>query len=106
MILFCFALVTLIPHETYANVVIFRGENDRFTKTSGCHNLKAVCFDSNCAECQCMVGQTFVQTRGKYGECVSNDLMVYATCRWLYIVYITIRDYTKVNTKYETKSLY
>lgn len=84
MTLLCFALVILISHETYGNVVIFRGENDRFTNMSGCHNSKAACFDNICAECQCMVNQTFIQTRGKYGECVSNELMVYATCKWLH----------------------
>ena len=85
--MFYFALVTLMSQETYGNMVIFRGENDKFINTSGCHNSKAVCFDKICAGCQCMVNQTFVQTRGKYGECVSNDLVVYATCKWLYKLY-------------------
>lgn len=103
--LFCFALVT-ISHESYGNVVIFRGENDRFTNMNSCHNSNAACFDNNCTECQCMVGQTFVQTRGKYGECVSDELMVYATCKWLNIWCVTIRDHTKTYTKYlnETKN--
>ena len=85
--MFCFALVALISEETNGNVVIFRGETDRFTNTSGCHNSKAVCFDNNCNQCQCMMNQTFVQTRGKYDECVSNDLVVYATCKWLHKLY-------------------
>ena len=92
MILFCFALITLTSHETYGNVVIFRGENDRFTNIlhgdwHGCHNSKAYCFNDSCAGCQCAVGQTFVQTRGIYGECISDELMVYATCKWLCMVY-------------------
>ena len=60
--MFCFAPVTLISQETNGNVVIFRGETDRFTNTSG----------NNCNQCQCMMNHTFVQTRGKYGECVSK----------------------------------
>ena len=85
--LFYFALVTLISEETHGNVVIFRGENDRFTNMLHgsdryeCHILKAYCFDSSCTYCRCAVDQTFIQTRGKYGECVSNDLIVYATCK-------------------------
>ena len=85
--LFYFALVTLISEETCGNVVIFRGENDRFTNMLNgsdryeCHILKAYCFDDNCTYCQCAKDQTFIQTRGQYGECVSNDLIVYATCK-------------------------
>ena len=84
MTLFCFALVTLISHETYGNVITFRGENDRFTNmfgSIGCNKSKAICFDDNCAQCQCLVNQTFVQTKGNYGECVSDDLIVYTTCK-------------------------
>ena len=87
--LFCVALVTLISDETYGNVVIVRGENDRFTNISGCVNTKAVCSGNNCAQCQCAKDQTFIQTRGQYGECVSNELMVYATCKCMFIMYYT-----------------
>ena len=86
--LFYFALVTLISQETCGNVVIFRGENDRFTNMLHgsdryeCDDiLKAHCFNSSCTYCECAVDQTFIQTRGQYGECVANDLIVYATCK-------------------------
>ena len=63
------------------NVVIYRGDKDRFTRTIPCNESKAVCFDESCVYCQCMLGQTFVRTRGSFGECISNELLVYATCK-------------------------
>ena len=82
--LFGFALVKSTIYEVNGNnVVIFRGEKDRFTKKIACSESKAVCFDESCIYCQCMVDQTFVQTRGSYGECVSNELLVYASCKLL-----------------------
>ena len=68
------------------NVVIFRGDKDRFTRKISCNESKAVCFDESCVYCQCMEGQTFVRTRGSYGECVSNELLVYATTEAYFLV--------------------
>ena len=83
VILLCFALVKSTIQNIYdSNVVIFRGEKDRFTSKFTCNKSKAVCFDESCGYCQCMVGQTFVRTRGYSGECVSNKLLVYATCKY------------------------
>ncbi len=79
----CLVVVTLTL--CYAvekmNVDIVRGEQDRFTNTGNCSEINADCYDKSCAYCQCMVDQTFVQTRGQYGKCVSNELVVYATCK-------------------------
>ena len=84
-VIFCLVVVTLTL--CYAveemNVDIVRGEQDRFTNTGNCSETNADCYEKSCAYCQCMVGQTFVQTRGRYGKCVSNELVVYATCKWL-----------------------
>ena len=41
----------------------------------------ADCYNKSCADCQCIVGETFVQTRGQYGKCVSNELVVYVRCK-------------------------
>ena len=98
---FYFALVTLISEETCGNVVIFRGENDRVTNMLHgsdryeCHILKAHCFDGSCTYCQCAVGETFIQTRGQYGECVSNDLIIYATCKWPF-KYVYATNFKKI----------
>ena len=71
------------------NVVIFRGESDRFTNVhvSDCYEENAVCFDYNCTYCQCIVGHTFIRTRDQYGKCVSNELLVHATCKLLHYDY-------------------
>ncbi len=80
---FCLVVVTLTL--CYAvekmNVDIVRGVQDRFSKIRNCQETNADCYDKSCAYCQCKVGQTFVQTRGQYGKCVSNELVVYATCK-------------------------
>ncbi len=82
-VIFCLVVVTLTL--CYAvektNADIFRGEQDRFTNTGNCSDTNADCYDRSCAYCQCMVGQTFVQTIGQCGKCVSNELVVYATCK-------------------------
>ena len=85
---FCFALVksTSAYKDKGNNVVIFRGESDRFTNVHAfdCYETNAVCFDYNCTYCQCMVGHTFIRTRGQYGKCVSNELLIYAACKLLH----------------------
>ena len=88
-VVFCLCLATSTLYEVNGkDVVIFRGERDRFTNVVGCSNVSnAVCFDESCVDCQCMVNQTFIQTRGQYGKCVSNELVVYATCKLLHKVY-------------------
>ena len=84
VILLCFALVKSTIYEVYDNnVVIFRGDKDKFTRAIACNKTKALCLDEMCEYCQCMEGQTFVRTRGSYGECVSNELLIYATCKLL-----------------------
>ena len=65
------------------NIVIFRGDKDVFIRRKACNESKAVCFDESCVYCQCLLGQTFARTRGSYGECVSNELLIYATCKLL-----------------------
>ena len=65
-------------------VIIFRGEHDEFTKITTCSESNALCSNATCTYCRCMTGQTYVQPRGRYGECVSNDLIVYATCKFFY----------------------
>ena len=89
VVVFCLCLATSTLYEVKdKNVVIFRGERDRFTNLFRCNVSNAVCFDKSCVDCQCMVDQTFIQTRGQYGKCVSNELMVYATsCKLLHKVY-------------------
>ena len=89
VLVFCFCLATSTLYEVNGkDVVIFRGERDRFTNVVGCNVSNAVCSDAEgCVDCQCMVNQTFIQTRGQYGKCVSNELMVYATCKLLHKVY-------------------
>ena len=80
VILLCFALVKSTIYEVYDNnVVIFRGYKDKFTRTIACNETKAFCVDEMCVYCQCMEGQTFVRTRGSYGECILNELLIYAT---------------------------
>ena len=84
VILLWFALVKSTMYEVYGNnVTIFRGDKDKFTRQISCSESKAACFDESCVYCQCIVGQTFVRTRGNYGECVSNELLIYATCKLL-----------------------
>ena len=62
---------------------IIRGEMDVFTNLaeSNCLYSKADCFNKNCTYCQCQSGTTFIQTRGKYGECVENEYLAYVTCK-------------------------
>ena len=64
-------------------VDIIRGEKDVFTNLAedDCSSSKAVCFNKNCTYCQYKNG-TFIQTRGKYGECVENKYLIYVTCKW------------------------
>ena len=64
------------------NIDIFRAR-DLFTNIAGCSETNAVCFDKNCTYCQCMVDHTYVYTRGRYGRCIVNELMVYAMCMFL-----------------------
>ena len=65
------------------NVDIIRGEKDVFTNIAkdDCSSSKADCFNKNCTYCQCR-GETFIQARGKYGECVENEYLAYVTCEW------------------------
>ena len=78
----CFAFVKSTAYEDDGNdVAIVRGEKDRFTRKIACNESKAVCLNESCTYCQCTEGQTFAQSRGYYGECVSNELLVYATCK-------------------------
>ncbi|CAB4031177.1 Hypothetical predicted protein [Paramuricea clavata] len=72
-------ILTICHAGQSKNIDIVRGERDKFTNVSGCNVANAVCSDESCADCQCMMDQTFVWTRGQYGKCVSNELMVYAT---------------------------
>ena len=82
VMVFCFALVKSTTTKSDGNeVVIFRGDKDRFTRKITCNGSLAVCFDKDCIYCQCMKHQTYVRTRSYYGECVSNELLVYATCK-------------------------
>ncbi|XP_046864080.1 uncharacterized protein LOC124458003 isoform X2 [Xenia sp. Carnegie-2017] len=60
-------------------VEIVRGKYDKFTNIFGCKISKAVCFNSTCNYCTCTKHETFVMTRGKNGECVKTDLLLYAT---------------------------
>ena len=78
---FFFVLVILAFYQVYSqNVSVIRGEKDVFTNLANCGLAKAVCFDTNCTNCQCeRLNQTFVRKRGKYGECVQNEYLSYAT---------------------------
>ena len=97
VILLCFALVKSSIDKVYDNnVVIFRGDKDRFTRKISCNESKAVCFDESCVYCQCLEDRTFVRSRGSYGECVLNELLVYATCKLLNTRCIAIRSLSKV----------
>jgi hypothetical protein len=85
---FCLVMVVIVLTICHAghskNIVIVRGERDKFTNIFSCNVSNAVCSDESCADCQCMMDQTFVWTRGQYqyGKCVSNELIVYATCKY------------------------
>ena len=93
-VVFCLCLATSTLYEANGkDVVIYRGERDRFTNVFHCNVSNAVCSDESCVDCQCMVNQTFIQTRGQYGKCVSNELVVYATCKLLHKVYITTKSF-------------
>ena len=82
VVIFCSAHVKSTAYKDEGSgVEIFRGEKDRFTRKIACNESKAVCFNESCTYCQCTEGQTFVRSRGYYGECVSNELLVYATCK-------------------------
>ena len=76
-------LVILALHQVLIhgkNISIIRGEKDVFTNLAECRLAKAVCFDTNCTNCQCKgLNETYVQRRGKYGECVRNEYFAYAT---------------------------
>ncbi|XP_028410778.1 uncharacterized protein LOC114533460 [Dendronephthya gigantea] len=79
-VMWCFTLSTSALFLTQGkNVKIFRAERDRFTNVARCNETSAVCFDENCNYCQCMMNQTYIQMRGQYGECVSNEHVAYAT---------------------------
>jgi hypothetical protein len=93
VVVFCLCLATSALYEANGkDVVIFRGKRDRFTNVFRCNVSNAVCSDESCADCQCMVDQTFIHTRGQYGKCVPNELIVYATCKLLHIVYCVQRQ--------------
>lgn len=83
-------LVILALHQVKVhgkNISIIRGEKDVFTNLAECRLAKAVCFDTNCTNCQCKgLNETYVQRRGKYGECVRNEYFAYATGKWLVYV--------------------
>ncbi|CAB3988118.1 Hypothetical predicted protein [Paramuricea clavata] len=80
VVVFCLCLATSALYEANGkDVVIFRGKRDRFTNVFGCNVSNAICSDESCADCQCMMDQIFVWTRGQYGKCVPNELIVYAT---------------------------
>lgn len=76
-------MMSTIYQVNSKNISIIRGENDVFTNQFGCHfTAKAVCFDKNCTYCQCQgENETFVRTRGSYGECVLNEYLAYVTCK-------------------------
>lgn len=83
-------LVILALHQVKVhgkNISIIRGEKDVFTNLAECRLAKAVCFDTDCTNCQCKgLNETYVQRRGKYGECVRNEYFAYATGKWLVYV--------------------
>lgn len=86
---FLFILVILAFYQVNSkNVSVTRGEKDVFTNLAGCGLAKAVCFDINCTNCQCKrLNQTFVRRRGKYGECVRNEYLSYATGKCMTCLY-------------------
>ena len=87
--MFCVALVVLViasiaNGKELKEVRIFRGELDEFTTIAHCNKSNAFCSDTTCSFCRCKKDQTYIQTRGSYGECVSNNLVAYASCECVY----------------------
>lgn len=77
-------LLALTP--CYSDKIV-RGKQDLFKNTAGarihgCSRSNAECFDRQCDVCQCKTDQTFLPTRLKIGQCVPNELLVYATCKY------------------------
>ena len=71
-----------VESVTKFKVDIYRGERDIFTNIAGCDKTNAFCLRHEvCTYCQCKPGHTYLQSRGQYGDCVPNDLLVYATCK-------------------------
>ena len=84
LVISCCVLVLISRLADANEVTIFRGELDKFTKTFACKESNALCSNTTCTYCRCMTGQTYLQTKERYGECVSNDLIVYTTGKFLY----------------------
>ena len=85
LLVISFCALALTSHLANAKeVTIFRGELDEFARTTACNESNAVCANTTCTYCRCMTGQTYLQTKERYGECVSNDLVVYTTCKFFY----------------------
>ena len=79
-----YTLASISHFADAKEVTIFRGELDEFTKTTACKKSNAYCSNKTCTYCRCLTGQTYLEENEQYGECVSNDLVVYTTCKFLY----------------------
>ena len=81
LLVISFCALALISHVADATEVTkFRRELDDLTKTTACNGSNALCSNITCTYCRCMSQQTYLQTKERYGECVSNDLVIYNTC--------------------------
>jgi hypothetical protein len=94
-LLFCLVMVLNICCKVKCDtkIDIYREERDTFTNIAGCTTAKADCFAVKvCTYCRCAAHHTFLQTRGERGECVPNELLVPATCKYIYRLFCWTND--------------